>query len=114
MANARHRVLCRLDDLPDGDSRGFSVEAPEGLIELFLVRRGDAVYGYYNRCPHTGAPLDWSPDRFLDPEHRFIQCSMHGALFVIATGLCVHGPCVDRVLDPVPVRVLGDDIVLAL
>ncbi|MCB1849350.1 MAG: Rieske 2Fe-2S domain-containing protein, partial [Gammaproteobacteria bacterium] len=57
-----------------------------------------------NRCPHTGAPLDWSPDQFLDAEGRFIICAMHGALFEIESGRCIYGPCVNQSLERLPVR----------
>ena len=101
MNSPNHRVLCRLDEVADGASRGFTLQAADNPIELFVVREGDEVFAYRNRCPHTGAPLDWTPDRFLDNENRYIQCAMHGALFVIETGLCVYGPCVDRYLEPI-------------
>ena len=114
MSSREILVLCRLDQLAEGGSRGFSLEVANGAIDLFVVRGAAEVYAYRNRCPHTGAPLDWTPDRFLDNKKRFIQCAMHGALFEIETGLCVQGPCVDRYLEPVPVRVLGDEIVLLI
>ena len=97
------RVLCRLDELGDPGSRGFAIETPEGTTECLLVRRGAAVYAYRNSCPHTGAPLDWLPGQFLDPAGELIQCTMHGALFLLDTGECVHGPCLGACLTPVPV-----------
>ena len=76
------------------------------------MRRGGDVFGYLNRCPHTGAPLDWTPGQFLDQSGELIQCAMHGALFLIGTGECVRGPCVGTSLDPVPVA-LKDGWVMA-
>ena len=74
------RVLCRWQDLDDGSSRGFAdVSAEDGGHGVFLVRQGDKVYGYRNRCPHTGAPLEWQTDQFLDFDRSFIQCALHGA-----------------------------------
>jgi nitrite reductase/ring-hydroxylating ferredoxin subunit len=97
--------LCRLDDLEDPASRGFPAGAGEGARGFFLVRRGDAVFAYRNRCPHTGAPLEWLPDRFLDPEGAFIQCALHGALFRIEDGRCLRGPCAGDSLEPLAVAV---------
>lgn len=96
--------LCRLAELADGETRGFAL-GPATEDGVFLVNRGGRVYAYRNRCPHTGAPLEWLPDRFLDPTGQYIQCAMHGALFGIEDGRCVYGPCRDAGLTPLAVEV---------
>ena len=98
------RVLCRLGDLPDGESRGFP-PAPGGFTGLFAIRRGERVVVYVNSCPHVGLPLDPAPDRFLDAKRSVIVCSAHGARFRIEDGECVSGPCYGECLEAVPVRV---------
>jgi nitrite reductase/ring-hydroxylating ferredoxin subunit len=80
--------------------------------EIFLVSYLDQIYGYENRCPHTGVNLNWLPDQFLDADSRFIQCSMHGALFRIEDGLCMRGPCVGQSLQPVTLEFRNDAIYL--
>ena len=105
------QVLCSLDELGDTLSRGFSVRWGDNRLEMFVVRRGDDIFGYRNNCPHTGAPLDWSPDDFLDAEGKFIQCAMHGALFTVENGYCVLGPCAGQSLSRVPLR-LRDGLVI--
>jgi nitrite reductase/ring-hydroxylating ferredoxin subunit len=97
--------LCRLDSLPDPGSRGFKLPTPQGPVECLLVRRGNRFFAYHNRCPHTGAPLDWVPGQFLDLKGELIQCALHGALFLPETGECVHGPCLGAHLVRVPVMV---------
>lgn len=77
-----------------------------------MVRQGERVYGYVNRCPHTGAPLDWMPDQFLDAEGEYIICAVHGALFEIDSGRCVYGPCVNSVLEAIPVFLLQERVIL--
>jgi len=94
--------VCPLDDLGDPDSRGVELETPDGEAAVFVVRRDGHVLAYRNRCPHTGAPLDWMPGRFLDPEGEMIVCATHGALFRIDDGYCVFGPCRGQSLTPVP------------
>ncbi len=97
--------MCRLSDLDETGSRGFA-GADAGLPwDLFVVRHGDQVRAYRNSCPHTGAPLDWMPHRFLDLDGEFIQCSIHGALFRIEDGQCLRGPCLGRYLESLPVLV---------
>lgn len=89
-------------ELPEeGLCRGFTlpIEGAEPL-EGFVVNLRGSYLAYRNHCPHVGAPLDWMPDQFLDPAGRFIQCSMHGALFDIGSGACVAGPCAGQGLTP--------------
>lgn len=108
------RRLCALSDLPDPGSRGFTVETAEGTLELFVVRRAGLLRAYVNSCPHTGATLEWLPDAFLDATGELIQCGLHGALFLIDTGECVHGPCLGRFLTPLPVGVERGEVVVGL
>jgi nitrite reductase/ring-hydroxylating ferredoxin subunit len=106
------RVLCRLDDLPDNSSRGFSLDGDPGM-EIFIVRRAARVYAYRNSCPHTGAPLDWLPDQFLNAERTLIQCATHAAQFRIDDGVCIAGPCHGARLTALPVVVV-DGVVLLM
>lgn len=101
---ANERVLCRVEDLPEGESRGFP-PAPGGFTGLFAIRRGSLVLVYVNSCPHLGLPLDPAPNRFLDAKKTAIVCSAHGARFRIEDGECISGPCYGESLEAVPVRV---------
>ncbi len=108
------RVLCRLDDIEDGQAKGFTLgqglEAGQGVEarEIFVVREGARVFGYVNSCPHLGTPLDWQVNRFISLNSGHIMCATHGALFEIEGGFCVDGPCVGESLEPAPVVVDGD------
>jgi len=97
------RLLCALDDIADGGSRGFPA-APGGFIGLFAVRRGEAVFVYVNSCPHVGVPLEMQPHQFLDEAGERIICAAHGATFRVEDGLCIAGPCEGEGLETVPVR----------
>ena len=77
------------------------------------MRTETGVVVYRNRCPHAGFELNWLPDRFLDRDGRHIHCQVHGALFAIATGRCVTGPCAGKHLEPVPFSILDGDLSLA-
>lgn len=103
MAEQPSLRLCRLDELSDPGSRGFGVRTAAGPQDIFVVRRGDTVFAYRNHCPHTGSPLDWQPDQFLNLERTLIQCATHLALFRIEDGLCLAGPCAGQALAPVEV-----------
>jgi nitrite reductase/ring-hydroxylating ferredoxin subunit len=98
-----------VEDLPDAGARGFPPPLG-GFTGLLAVRQGARVFVYVNSCPHIGTPLDWTPDRFLSRDGRFIVCATHGAEFAIADGECLRGPCRGDRLEVVPTRI-ADGIV---
>lgn len=108
------RLVCQLAELQDPGSRGFSIEVDGELIEGFVVQQGGQVFGYRNQCPHTGSPLDWVEHQFLDLDQAFIQCAVHDARFDIASGECIAGPCVGDFLQPLPIEVQDDQVLLAI
>ncbi|MEE8275616.1 MAG: Rieske (2Fe-2S) protein [Alphaproteobacteria bacterium] len=112
-AGQTEQTLCRLDEIPDRGGLGLTLDAADGPRELFLVRAGDAVYGYVNSCPHVGTPLDWVPNQFIDPSGGFIMCATHGARFRIEDGHCVAGPCRGARLTVVPISVRDGAVHLA-
>jgi nitrite reductase/ring-hydroxylating ferredoxin subunit len=105
--------LCALADIPDPGARGFSFRHGEALFAGFVVRQGDTVAGYEDRCPHAGMPLALIPHRYLTREGDLILCVSHGALFRPADGVCIAGPCAGRALQTWPVRLLDGDLVTA-
>ena len=98
-------ALCRLGDIGDGEARGFVIGEGLEQRDIFVVRDGAQVFGYVNSCPHVGTPLDWTPDEFMSEDGTYIMCRTHGALFEIADGRCVAGPCAGDRLTPVALEV---------
>ena len=103
-------LLARLAELPDGAAREFALTDSEWPLTGFLVRVGNAVHAYLNRCPHALRQLNFQPNRFLNPDGTLIQCCSHGALFERDTGLCVAGPCVGESLRRLPVTLANGEI----
>ena len=114
---------CPLDDLEDRDARGFAWRDDDRQREGFVVRRGDvipkvervvvdAVFAYHNVCPHAGNVLNWKPHAFLTRSRDLIMCSVHGAIFEIASGRCVGGPCPGRRLQPLRAEIRRGRIVV--
>lgn len=102
-----------LDLIADGTARNFVLEMKAGRFHGFAVRSGDTVRGYVDRCPHMGLPLAQQLDAYLTGSGDMIQCSWHGALFRIADGACVGGPCAGAALTPWPLEVRDGAIVTA-
>lgn len=98
-------VLCRLEDIPQGGCKGFAADPAAAYADIVVVRTAAGVFAYRNRCPHTGAPMEWQPDQFLDYRGEYIQCGIHGALFRREDGYCVAGPCARQWLPKVAVAV---------
>lgn len=114
MAEISHTrtVICRLDELEDPGSRGMTVSQDGRVHDVFVVRSGEQVFAYLNSCPHTGGPLDWVPDQFLNIDKDSIQCATHAALFRLQDGECTAGPCKGERLAAVPVSVEAGEVVL--
>ena len=84
-----------------------------GRFHGFVVRHGQRVRGYVDRCPHMGLPLAQVLDDYLTPAGDRIACSWHGAVFDVEDGRCMGGPCAGAALTPWPVRVEDGRIVTA-
>lgn len=114
------RYLCALDSIPDRQARAFpyETEVPGQIhghghaLTLLVVRWGEQAYGYINSCPHAGVPLEWQEGRFMSLDGYQLQCSTHGALFEISSGLCTWGPCKGQRLRKVELRINAGEIFL--
>lgn len=102
-----------LELIAPGAARNFVLQIGPAYFHGFAVRRGDAVFGYVDRCPHAGLPLAQKLDDYLTPSGELIACSWHGALFEPNTGACVGGPCVGARLTPWPLEVRDGTIFTA-
>jgi nitrite reductase/ring-hydroxylating ferredoxin subunit len=100
-------ALGPLDLIPDPGARNFVLQIGEARFHGFVVRRGEQVRGYVDRCPHMGLPLAQRLDDYLAPSGELIACSWHGALFRPEDGRCIGGPCAGQSLTPWPVAVAG-------
>lgn len=106
-------ALAPLAQLPDGAAVTFLLNGDEfPPLTGILVRDGDTVHAFLNRCPHAGRPLNIGSRSVLTPDGLLMQCLAHGALFEKHTGLCIAGPCVNDSLRRLPVAVIGDEVLL--
>lgn len=94
-------LVCRSDDLKDGNVRIIEVDD----VEVGVIRHGGKCYAYQNVCPHQGGPaceglripqvedvIDES-GAFLrqqyDEGDMHIVCPWHGYEYHLATGVHV-------------------------
>lgn len=104
-------VLCLLDEIASPGARGFRFREGDAVFAGFVVRRGEAVVGYVDSCPHAGWPLAGPSGRFLTRDNDLILCGGHAALFRIDDGAMVAGPCQNVALTAWPVDVQDGQIV---
>jgi nitrite reductase/ring-hydroxylating ferredoxin subunit len=112
MTGERRLVICGIDELETVDSRGFCLDPGDRVHTGFVVRTNDSLHAYRNVCPHAGNPLHWKPHGFLTKNRDLIMCSVHGAIFDIASGRCVGGPCPGRALTPLRVSLEAGNVVI--
>ena len=99
------RQLCQLSDIEEGGLLALDL-AEESVV---LYRRGASVRAWHNVCPHAGRRLDWAPGRFLRDGANLV-CAQHGAVFELAGGVCVSGPCRGQALVALPVVIHDGEV----
>ena len=103
--------LCKLEEIPDNEATGLVAEVDGKQRNIFIIRKGNIVFGYINWCPHNQVLIDQIPNKFFNSDKTFIQCSKHGALFNIDDGLCIMGPCQGESLKQLNISINGDMVV---
>jgi nitrite reductase/ring-hydroxylating ferredoxin subunit len=106
-------ILCPLEDIPHAGAKGFVFREGGALFAGFILREGQEVRGFIDRCPHNGMPLSALPNQYLTRDGKFIICSGHGALFLKADGACVAGPCAGESLESWAVAVSEGAVITA-
>jgi 3-phenylpropionate/trans-cinnamate dioxygenase ferredoxin subunit len=92
------------------DLRDNRLVADVNGTSVLVVRAGRALAAVENECPHLGQQLSDG-----QVSGRVIRCAAHGYRWDLATGQSVQGLRVQRrrPLREVPVRLVGDRIMLA-
>ena len=92
------------------DLRDNRLVADVNGISVLVVRAGRALAAVENECPHLGQQLS---DGTVSG--RVIRCAAHGYRWDLTTGQSVQGVRLQRrrPLREVPVRLVGDRIMLA-
>ena len=97
--------ICMMEDIPEREARAY--ETPNGDT-IFITQRDGMYYAYQNVCPHLQVELEFLENQFLNRDQEYIECSTHGALFLVETGVCISGPCLGQSLEKVEISVHSD------
>lgn len=73
----RYVPVAELSDVPEGESRVFTVEGRSILV----CRAGGKVFAVENRCSHNGSALEGGRIR-----GHYLFCPVHGARFDLRDG----------------------------
>ena len=84
------RVLCTLEELPEGRSRTFVIDAD---LSVVVARAGTSVFALEDRCSHDDGAFDEGPVQ-LDGENSEIECPRHGGRFNLTTGRATQMPAI--------------------
>jgi len=95
-------------ELSDGQILGLDIAEGRAQRRIILIRRGEEVTAFENRCPHAGWPLDTFDGRFLTTETGSLICAAHMAVFDPKTGTCLGGPGQGRGLARLTVQSDGE------
>jgi nitrite reductase/ring-hydroxylating ferredoxin subunit len=104
--------ICDLEDIGDGEAKGFVGHVEGKQRNIFAVRKGADYLVYLNFCPHAGALLDHIQGKFFNSDGTLLRCGMHGAVFRIEDGECVDGICVGEQLTRLPSETKEDGLYL--
>jgi len=93
-----------------GDLRDNRLVVEVDGASIVVVRAGRSIVAVENECPHLGSRLSDGK-----VSGRVIRCAAHGYRWDLTTGRSVQGPRGPRrrPLRQVPVRLVGDRIMLA-
>lgn len=95
--------LCSLAELPASGGRLFWFGPEDGKrFGLIVLREGDAVHAYVNRCAHFGVPLSQTQEHLIVKPGKSLVCNVHYARYRWADGSCEFGDCDGEGLLVVP------------
>jgi nitrite reductase/ring-hydroxylating ferredoxin subunit len=107
-------TVCDDASLAEGRTAKFRIGSGNPPREGFVIRYQGRLHAYRNECRHVPMTMDWVENRFLSRDGCWIQCATHGALYEIASGVCVAGPPAGKTLLRLAVEVTAGSIVVSV
>ena len=113
-APAPGTVVCHADEVADGQPRLLELPAAAAgskPFRLILLRSGEALHAFVNRCAHFGVPLAEKQEQLIYKPHLTLSCNVHYARYRWQDGYCEAGDCAGEALIPLPVTLGADGLV---
>lgn len=107
-APATGTLLGHMGSLEDGSVTMVSVDtaSPSSVpFKVLLLRSGDTVRAFVNRCSHFGVPLAAKQEHLMFKPHVSITCNVHYARFRWTDGTCESGECDGLGLIPIALEI---------
>ena len=79
--------------------------AQQHPFQLLLLRSGQEVKAFANRCAHFGVPLAAKQEHLKFQPHTSISCNVHYARYRWSDGVCDLGDCEGEALIAIPLHV---------
>lgn len=103
-------VLGQADALQDGQALmqtvyGADDAAAAKPFGVLLLRSGDKVTAFANRCAHFGVPLAARQELLKFVPHTSISCNVHYARYRWSDGVCDRGDCEGESLVVIPIDI---------
>lgn len=97
-------------ELPDGGAAFWQQGEGRDAFRLLILRSGDAVFGFVNRCAHFGVPLAGKLEQLILTPHQSVACNVHYARYGWRDGRCLNGDCDGEGLLHVPLRIDSGEV----
>jgi nitrite reductase/ring-hydroxylating ferredoxin subunit len=109
-APAPGTLLGQRDALQDGQVLMHQVFAASDNAQahpfrILLLRSGQEIKAFVNRCAHFGVPLASRQDLLKFEAHVSLSCNVHYARYRWSDGVCDRGDCVGESLIALPLQV---------
>ena len=98
------RRACALADVPEEGAIGVEIAG----VPVAVVRAGGELFALHDVCSHEEVPL--SEGEIYD---HTVECWLHGSCFDLRSGKPT-GPPATKPVATYPVKVDGDDVLVAL
>ncbi|RIX45646.1 MAG: Rieske (2Fe-2S) protein [Rhodocyclales bacterium GT-UBC] len=105
--------LCRLEEIADGGARMLDLGEGNEAFRLIILRSGEQVHAYLNRCAHFGVPLAQRPEHLIFTPHESLRCNVHYARYHWQSGHCITGECAGEHLISLPLTIQDGNILVA-
>jgi len=104
-------VICAISDLPASGARLFWFGPADGKrFGIIVLREGDEIRAYVNRCAHFGVPLSQTDEHLIVKPGKSLVCNVHYARYRWQDGSCEFGDCDGENLIPLPLSIADQQL----